>query len=132
MKHYVITVAVIKNKEKYLIGKRASTKKFAPNQWEFISGFMDIPESPEETILREIKEELDSEGKIIDSSPSFEFTDNEGDWTVIPFLVELSTQEVRINPQDHSEIRWVNMNELNDYPDLEVFIRNEGIKKFLL
>ena len=56
-KTYIITSAVVKFKDKFLIGKRTATKKFAPNKWEFISGFVDSPESVEEIILRELREE---------------------------------------------------------------------------
>ena len=41
MKTYVITTAVIRSENKFLIARGAKTKKFAPNQWEFIAGFMD-------------------------------------------------------------------------------------------
>lgn len=42
---HVITLAVVKYKDKFLIGKRAKTKKFAPDKWEFISGFIDTSET---------------------------------------------------------------------------------------
>ncbi len=131
METYVITTAVIRNKDKYLIAKRAITKKFAPNQWEFISGFIDTPESPEEIIIREIKEELGATARIIKKSDSFDFTDDEGKWTVIPFLVELDIQNIKVNQEDHSEIKWVVASELNCYPDLEPFLNNIGIKELL-
>lgn len=131
METYVITIAVIRNKDKYLIAKRTATKKFAPNQWEFISGFMETPESPEETIIREIKEELNTNGSIVRKSDSFDVIDNEGKWTVIPFLVELDTQDIQANQEDHSEIKWVVANELDKYPNLKPFLDNEGIQKFL-
>lgn len=131
METYVITTAVIRRGDKYLIAKRVATKKFAPNQWEFISGFMDTPESPEETIIREIKEELGANGNIIRKSNPFDITDDEGKWTVMPFLVELDTQDIQVNQEDHSEIRWVAANELSNYPDLRAFLDNEGIQDFL-
>lgn len=127
----IITTAIIRNGSKYLIAKRAKTKRFAPNQWEFISGFIDAPETAEEAILREIKEELGIEGKIIDRSNQFDIVDDEGSWTVIPFLVELSTPDIQVHPEDHSEARWVIADEFNTYPDLKPFLDNEGIQKLL-
>lgn len=131
MDAFIITTAVIRNKDKYLIAKRAATKKFTPNQWEFISGFMDTPESPEETIIREIKEELNAKGNIIRKSDSFDITDDEGKWTVIPFLIELDTQDIEVNQDDHSEIKWVVASELSNYPDLKPFLADGGIQEFL-
>jgi len=131
METYVITTAVIRNKDKYLVAKRAATKRFAPNQWEFISGFMDTPESSDETILREIKEELNVNGNIVRKSDSFDVIDDEGKWIVIPFLVELDTQDIQVNQEDHSEIKWVAAEELSNYPDLKPFLANKGIQEFL-
>ena len=131
METYIITTAVIRNKDKYLIAKRAATKKFAPNQWEFISGFMDTPESSEETIIREIKEELGVKGNIIKKSNSFDIMDGDGKWTIIPLLVEIDTQDIQANQEDHSEIKWVAASELNSYPDLKLFLDNKGIQEFL-
>jgi mutator protein MutT len=130
MKTYTITTAVIRNNGEYLIAKRAATKKFAPNQWEFISGFIDDGETAEETILREVKEELNVEGKIISSSSPFDIIDDEGKWIIIPFLVEVDTRDVKINPEDHSEIKWVVADELEKYSDLIPFLENGGIKSF--
>jgi len=131
MKTHIITTAIIRNKDKYLIGKRAATKEFSPNQWEFITGFMDAQESPEETIIREIKEELGAKGRIISKSNIFDFIDNEGKWFVTPFLVELDTKKIQANQGDHSELRWVMASDLKSYGDLKLFLNNEGIQKWL-
>lgn len=130
METYTITTAVIRNSDKYLIAKRAGTKKFAPNQWEFISGFIDDGESAEETILREIKEELGIEGKIVDTSDSFDIVDDEGKWIITPFLIEVNTRNIKINPEDHSEIKWIATDELGNYSDLKLFLDNEKIRNF--
>lgn len=131
IKTYIIATAIIGNNGKYLIAKRAATKKFAPNQWEFISGFVDKSETANETILREIKEELGAEGNIIATSKQFSIIDNEGQWIVIPFLIRLGVKNIQVNPEDHSEIKWVSASELGNYPDLKPFLDNEGVQKFL-
>lgn len=131
MNTYVIATAIIKSENKFLIAKRAATKKFAPNQWEFVSGFIDTSESAEEIILRELKEELNATGTILATAHSFEFNDEEGRWIVIPFLIQLGTQEAQVNPEDHSELKWVTVEELKSYPDLAPFLNNEGIQGFL-
>ena len=121
MNNYSIALAVIKNKDKYLIGKRAKDKEFEPNEWEFISGFIEENELPSETILREIKEETGLSGKIIKSEKSFEFTDEEGIWTISPFLVQ-SDSNYKLNIKEHSELKWVNKEELSEYEDIEEII----------
>ncbi|MFH1226205.1 MAG: NUDIX domain-containing protein [bacterium] len=131
METHVITTAIIRNQNKFLIAKRSATKKFAPNQWEFVSGFIDTIESPAETIIREIKEELGVKGKVIGASDPVDIVDREGKWTIIPFLIELDRQEIQTNSEDHSEAKWVDVEELNDYPDLKPFLDSEGIQKLL-
>ena len=118
MKTYVIAIAVIKYKNKYLIGKRAATKKFAPNKWEFISGFVDTKETAEEIILRELMEETGLNGKILKSGNPFVFEDDEGRWINVPFLIESGSDKFTINKKDHSEMKWVSLKELEQYPDL--------------
>jgi len=131
METLIITTAIIKREDKFLITKRAETKKFSPGQWEFISGFMDAPGSAEETILREIEEELGAKGQIIKGAAPFSFGDEEGEWVVIPFLVAVEPADIKINPADHSELKWVSGTELSEYPDLEPFLDNEGVRKLL-
>lgn len=73
-----IVSAIIKQDGKFLIGKRAADKEFAPNQWEFISGFIEENESPQETLKREITEELNCEAKIIKALKPYKTTDEDG------------------------------------------------------
>lgn len=119
MKTHVIVSAIIKNEGKYLIGKRSNSKQFSPNEWEFISGFIDTPESAEETMLREIQEELNTEGIISKAGETYTVTDKETRWIVIPFNVKLKNTKVNANPSDHSELKWVKKEELASIKELK-------------
>ena len=77
MKTRIITSAIIKNGNKYLLAKRANSKKYAPGKWEFISGFIDNNKSAEEIILNELKEELRAKGKITKTCPPYIINDEE-------------------------------------------------------
>ena len=131
METLAITSAIIKNDNKFLIAKRAATKKYSPNQWEFISGFLDTDESVEEIILREIEEELGVSGKIVKTFKPFSFADAEALWLTMPFAVEIETDKIKINSQDHSELKWVSREELNDYSDLKLFLDNQETSSYL-
>ncbi len=111
-----IASAVIKKDGKFLIGKRSAEKEFAPGQWEFISGFIERNEPPEETIKREIQEEIGCGVKSIKPLPPYETTDQDGKWEISPFLVDLDA-EPKLGP-DHSELKWVSWGVLKDYPEL--------------
>ena len=119
METRIITTAVIKHKKKYLIAKRAASKKFAPNKWEFISGFVDTPETAEKIILRELKEELSVKGKIAKMAEPYSITDKEARWITLPYLIEVSNSGFTINKKDHSEVKWVELKDLAKYNDLK-------------
>ena len=55
---YVAIVALIDWQGKVLISLRDKKNKNSPNLWEFPGGKSKINESPDETVVREIKEEL--------------------------------------------------------------------------
>jgi 8-oxo-dGTP pyrophosphatase MutT (NUDIX family) len=131
MKTYVITTAIIRDGDKYLIAKRAATKRFAPNEWEFITGFMDEIATAEEIILKELREELSAEGKIEAGSDPFEITDPEGRWIIIPFLVSVAPDTVKINPNDHSEIKWVTLSELGSFEYIKDILEAPSIQSLL-
>jgi 8-oxo-dGTP diphosphatase len=44
---------------KILLGRRSAHRSFYPNVWDLIGGHGEINESPEQTLARELKEELD-------------------------------------------------------------------------
>jgi len=118
METRIIVSAVVKHKNKYLIAKRAASKKFAPNKWEFISGFVDTSESSEEIILRELKEELNINGKIMKKAEPYLIIDKEARWVVVPFLISVKDETFKLNKKDHSEARFVNIKEFNNYKNL--------------
>ena len=120
METRVIVLGIIKNKNKYLIAKRASSKKFAPNKWEFISGFVDTGETAEDIILRELKEELKINGIIKKSGSPYIVKDEYGRWITIPYLIEVSNYSFTINKKDHSEVIWVGLKDLEKYKDLKM------------
>lgn len=118
MRTFVVTSAIIKNKGKYLIAKRSNTKEFAPGVWEFISGFIEEKTPAEDTVLRELQEELNIPGKITKSFDAITTTSSEDKWIVIPYHVEVNTRYIKPKENEHSEIRWVTKEELINYTEL--------------
>lgn len=64
--HGISVIAVINNNGELLIQKRAASKKDEPNKWDLSgAGHIDMGETPQETAIRELNEEL---GIKLDSS----------------------------------------------------------------
>lgn len=62
MKHIEVVAAVIEHNEKYLCVQRGINKyEYISKKWEFPGGKVEVDESPENALIREIREELNME-----------------------------------------------------------------------
>lgn len=125
MKTYAIITGVIKFGEKILLLKRNPERHFSPNKWQPVSGFIGEKEPAEDAVLREVKEETGLCGKIVKAGKVFEVTDNWGRWIILPFLVSVDFNKVKIDLDEHSEYKWIKPEEITKF-DCVV-----GIKKDL-
>lgn len=64
MKHVEVVCAVIKNNDKYFCCQRGPGRALA-YKWEFPGGKIEAHETQEHAIIREIKEELDSDIEVV-------------------------------------------------------------------
>jgi ADP-ribose pyrophosphatase YjhB (NUDIX family) len=76
---------------------------------------MNEGESAEEAVLREVKEETALEGTIKKSGSAFEVVDEWARWIIIPFLISVKSNKVVIDTREHSEFRWVKVNEVSSF-----------------
>jgi len=113
MKTYCVATAIIQEDNKYFIAKRAKTKKIAPDLWEFVTGFVEDHEAAEDTILREMIEEIGSRGTIVQELNVIQMNKNDERWIVLPFLVHVSSVDIRTKPEEHSVGEWVTWEELD-------------------
>lgn len=117
-----VVAAIIQDAEgNYLCCKRGDWKA-APGKWEFPGGKPEEGETLENALIREIKEELNTEIKILrqfDRSAT-------GEIELVTFVCELAGEKPYFST-DHSELRWVAENELSKLdwaePDLPALKR---------
>ena len=117
-----VVAAIIKNSNgEYLACKRGDWKT-SPGKWEFPGGKPEQGEELSDALIREIKEELGVEIKVLrqfDRSTT-------GDIDLVCFVAELVGDEPT-GSTDHSEIRWVQESELSKLdwaePDLPALKR---------
>lgn len=118
----LVVAAIIQDTDgNYLCCKRGEWKA-APNKWEFPGGKPEEHEALEDALVREIREELNTEIKVIrkfDQSIT-------GDIELATFVCDL-VGEKPLFSTDHSELRWVPENELSKLdwaePDLPALKR---------
>ena len=119
MATYVAVIGVVKlddEEEDYiLLLKRNALRRTSPNKWQTPSGFMNEGESAEEAVLREVKEETALEGTIKKSGSAFEVVDEWARWIIIPFLISVKSDKVVIDTREHSEFRWVRVDEVSSF-----------------
>lgn len=107
-----VVAALIMKDDKYLIAKR----KYGTNtkdKWEFPGGKVEKDESEEHAIEREIMEELETKVKAISFATNniCEYPDKTIDLRL--YKCEYISGDFKLS--DHSEIKFVNKNELLDY-----------------
>ena len=108
-----VVCAIIERDGKIFIAKRAETKKTWPGRFELIGGHVDLNESLEDALKREVKEEINVDievGRIVDA-----FTYTSDTFKVeICYLCHLPDgQEPQLNPEDHSEYKWIGPSEIS-------------------
>ena len=120
MATYVTVIGVVKldddrNDGCILLLKRNAQRRTSPNKWQTPSGFMKEGESAEEAVLREVKEETALEGTIKKSGSAFEVVDEWARWIIVPFLILVKSDKVVIDTKEHSEFRWIKVDEVSSF-----------------
>ena len=104
-----VPCAIIEHDGKVLAGQRSAALSF-PLQWEFPGGKQEENENDEETLFREIREELDVDIEIIQKLP---VTIKDQGWReiiLVPFVCKLNTFEMTLS--EHEQIMWLDPQDL--------------------
>lgn len=111
MKKYIKVVgAVIIENNKILCAQRSKSMSL-PLLWEFPGGKIEQDESPEEALIRELKEEMNC---VVEVAEKVTTTVHEYDFATI----ELTTYYTKISEGDiqlteHNQIKWLTRSELS-------------------
>jgi len=99
-----VPCAIIEHKGKVLAGQRSAALSF-PLKWEFPGGKQEKNETDEETLVREIQEELNAEIQIIQKLP---ITSKDQGWReilLVPFVCKLKSTNITLT--EHEQILWL-------------------------
>ncbi len=113
MKNILVVAALIKKNNNVLIARRSTGDENVLGKWEFPGGKVELNETEEHAIEREIKEEFE-----LDIKANKYITNNVCEYptkTVDLRLYECEYISGEFKLHDHSEYKWVNINELLNY-----------------
>lgn len=111
----VAACALIDPDGRVLIARRPAGKQMG-GLWEFPGGKMEPGERPEETVIRELREELGIEVKEACLAPFSFASHSYADFHLLMPLYVCRRWEGAPQPKEHSALKWVRPKDLKDYP----------------
>lgn len=128
---FIVTAAAMVRNGRILIAQREAGSHMGL-LWEFPGGKLEPDETPEECIVREIKEELDMEIEVLDIYKAVKFKYEEKDIMLLCYLCKLLKGEGKT--LECNDFRWVKRDELTNFEfvpaDLQIvekLIRDEKL-----
>ena len=120
MKTLNVVGAVITDKEgQILVAQRPySDVSYKSYKWEFPGGKVEENDSPQETLTREIKEELDCEIKIEDKIGELEYDYPDFKLKMNLYLCRLKEESLPV-ALEHNQIKWISQEEIDSLDWLE-------------
>jgi len=111
----VAACALIDADGRVLIAERPAGRSMA-GLWEFPGGKVEAGETPEATLIRELKEELGIEVKEACLAPLTFASHSYDDFHLLMPLYVCRRWEGTVAPQENQRLAWVRPNKLRDYP----------------
>ena len=115
MKHVEVVCAIIRNKNNEIFCCKRGPGRALEGYWEFPGGKVEANETHEETIVREIKEELESDIKPLKyiGVSNYEYTDLEKPFSITMYAYDCELISGELKLTEHTEKKWVKNEDLN-------------------
>lgn len=111
----VVACALVDVDHRVMIAKRPEGKPMA-GLWEFPGGKIEAGETPEQALMRELKEELAIDTKAACLAPLTFASHAYDDFHLLMPLYVCRRWWGIPTPQEGQEVKWVRANKLRDYP----------------
>jgi len=108
MKQIEVVAAIIRKDDKIFATQRGYGEW--KDWWEFPGGKMEVGETPEEALVREIREELSAEISVDEFLCTVEYDYPQFHLTMYCYLCSLMTEALHLN--EHEAARWLGKDEL--------------------
>lgn len=114
MEPLLVTAAIIRKNDKVLITQRLSDAANEPNKWEFPGGKKEAHETLEESLIREVKEELGIDILLGHMYATTQHQYKNGIHVVLVFyLAEMFSGEIQL--LGCQDAKWVGYDELKQF-----------------
>lgn len=110
MKKIEVVAAIIKIKDKIFITRREGGDFH--DMWEFPGGKIEVDETREEALIREIKEELELNIKVEKFLTTVDYDYPNFHLTMHCFMCKVIGGELNLNV--HNDAKWISLDEIDD------------------
>ena len=107
-----VTAAIIEKNGKILVTQRPGSDKLGL-KWEFPGGKIEQGETPEQCLVREIKEELNLDIKITGHFMNSTYKYETGEIELICYFAKITGGEVKLN--FHEAAKWIEKSQLKEF-----------------
>ena len=107
-----VTAGIIIDNNKILIAQRGANEKLA-GKWEFPGGKIELDETPQECLKREIKEELEVDIEVGDYLGESIYTYPNGEINLIAYFATVVDGDIKLSV--HDKIEWITIGEIDEY-----------------
>ncbi len=108
-----VVAAVICNEDNKILIAQRNLKKSQGGLWEFPGGKIELGETREHAIIREIKEEMNIEIEVEKYLAEKVFEYPEKTINLIALKCKIINGKITLN--EHEDAKWINKNELTNY-----------------
>lgn len=109
-----VVCAIIVRGDHIMLAQRPPDKKLG-GLWEFPGGKVELGESAENALHRELQEELGCTVRITQTLTPFVHAYDWGSIELIPFICELTAESPAPHPNEHTALVWVERAQLQNY-----------------
>lgn len=113
-----------------LLHKRDNKTKVNPNQWAFFGGLNEGEETPKQTFVRELKEELEIEIPEADINSLCDYFNKELQTYRYVFFIESNMEKSQMRLSEGEDFDWISIDQVFEYDltektakDLKTFLR---------
>ncbi|MDD4785025.1 MAG: NUDIX hydrolase [Candidatus Shapirobacteria bacterium] len=110
---------LIKKDNKFLVTHRSSINDYMPNIWDIPGGTIEFGEKAIDALNREIKEETGLTVDVGNFIFCYDFLSNPERYQFqMVYECEYKNGDVKLDPQEHDDFKWVTLDELESLPKI--------------